>query len=279
MSRSCRTFACIAFLSAGGCAPIAAMPSEREVPVQDILTSALCELRVAFIRLSDKTLYPNFKAGEWAAAVSLTPKVDTDLDLRFSLTEKSTTALKQSNLIIWTLGSPGTEIDLKTHRDGSVSYTFHTSELLKPNPQADRECSERSRFAHSLAQYHGIYEWWARLVPVQGSSIAGLTNPDKPSFNSNINIKLAVGPAGPTWMILKGSKVFSIGGSKTIDLTLLMSFTPDPPKGKKVVTLPEGGLKQNGPAQKALSVSPEARSRLDAIETENILRNLRVNPQ
>ena len=123
------------------------MPSERVVPVQEILTSTLCELRFAFLRLSDQTLYPNFKAGEWAAAVTLTPKVDTDLDLRFSLTEKSTIRPKQTNVITWTLGSPGAEIDLKTRRDGSVSYTFHTSDLLKPNPQVDLECDERSMFA------------------------------------------------------------------------------------------------------------------------------------
>ena len=104
-------------------------------------------------------------------------------------------------------------------------------------------------------------------------------SPDKPSFNSNITVKFAFGAAGATWTILKGSKIVSLGGFKTLDLTLQMSFTPDPPKRKKVVTLPEGGLKQKGPMQEGLSVSPAARSRLDVIETENILRNLRVQPQ
>src|SRR5262249_36510752 len=150
---------------------------EREVPVQDILTSTLCELRSAFARLSDKALFPSFKADQWAASVTLTPKVDTELDLRYGWTRKGTS--KTSHLIVsWTLGSPGAQADLKTHRDGSVSYAFHTAQLLQSSAEIDLECSERMRIAHSLAQYHGIYEWWARLIPREGSGLASVTRPD-----------------------------------------------------------------------------------------------------
>jgi hypothetical protein len=272
MSRSGwrRTIALL-FVGLGGCTSIPSLPEEGELPVQEIVTSATCELREAFARLADKKRHPNFRADEWAASISLTPKVDTDLGVNFSLT-------RRFPLITWTLGNPGIELDVRGRRDGSATFVLHSSDLLKKNARADQQCAERLRAAHALTQYHGVYEWWARLVPSDRSGLASFTKLDKPAFNSNIVVKFTFGDAGATWIVPNGTNSAALFGLRTLDLTLSMAFTRDP-RRPRVVTLPEGGLKILAPKGPPEAVSPDALQRLDSIQTENILRNLRIEPQ
>jgi hypothetical protein len=148
---------------------------------------------------------------------------------------------------------------------------------VKRNDELDMLCTGRERTMHALAQYQGIYEWWSRLI-VQEAALAQFTKLDKPAFNSNIIVKFDIGNAGPTWVIPRGTTTFTVFGLRTVDLTLSLAFTRDP-KRPRVVTLPEGGLKQQGPPVRRDPVSPDAQQRLDSIQQENILRNLRIQAQ
>lgn len=261
-----------------GCTSIPSMPDEREVPVQEIVTTTICELRSTFMRLSDKKAHPGFRADEWGASIQLTPRVDTDVSLKFGMTRKSTLDSKALSFVTWTLGTqPGAELDVRGRRDGSATFVLHSSELVKRNDELDMLCTGRERTMHALAQYQGIYEWWSRLI-VQEAALAQFTKLDKPAFNSNIIVKFDIGNAGPTWVIPRGTTTFTVFGLRTVDLTLSLAFTRDP-KRPRVVTLPEGGLKQQGPPVRRDPVSPDAQQRLDSIQQENILRNLRIQAQ
>lgn len=261
-----------------GCLGVPSLPDEREVPVQEIVASTICELRGTFVRLSDKSVHRGFKADEWGISLQLTPRVDTDLSLKLGMTRKSTLNSKALSFLTFTLGTqPGAEVDIRGRRDGSVTFVLHSSELVRRNDDLDGMCAGRDRSMHALAQYHGIYEWWTRLI-VQDAALAQITRLDKPAFNSNITVKFDIGNAGTTWFIPRGTTSFTVFGLRTVDLTLSLAFARDP-KRPRVVTLPEGGLKQEGAAVRRDPVSPEAQQRLDSIQQENILRNLRIQAQ
>jgi hypothetical protein len=87
-----------------GCSVIPDLPDNEEMPVQAILYNAVCELRTAFIALSDKRKYPNFKADQWAASISLTPKVDTEVSARLGATGQPFSNPKSQRFVTWTLG-------------------------------------------------------------------------------------------------------------------------------------------------------------------------------
>ncbi|WFU26768.1 hypothetical protein QA649_11325 [Bradyrhizobium sp. CB1717] len=265
----------------GACSVIPDLPDEFEMPVQGILHNAVCELHWAFEDLSDPVRFPNFKADQWAAAISLSPKVDVELSARLGLTGKSTTDPKVLRYVTWTLGtSPGLEYDVKGHRDGSASFSLHSSQLLFRNGFSLPNCDRPGPDAFESRQYLGVQGWLERLIPRHGSGLDLLTNPDKPVFNSQIIIKYDGGYGGPTWFIPNGTTVSAtFFGSRIRDETLSIAFTPDPKK-IAVNTLPTGAPIVKPPVQPDPSrVSPAAQQRLDRIQQDEILRNLRIQGQ
>lgn len=263
------------------CSVIPDLPDEFEMPVQSILHNAVCELHWAFEDLSDHQKFPNFKADQWAAAISLAPKVDVELSARLGYTGKSTTDPKILRYVTWTLGTtPGLEYDVKCHRDGSVSFSLHSSQLLFRNGFNLQNCDRPDANAFVSQQYLGVQAWLERLIPRTGSGLEMLTNPDKPAFNTEIIIKYDGGYGGPTWFVPNGSTISAtFFGSRIRDETLSIAFTPDPKK-VPVNTLPLGAPIVKPTAVPAPShVSPGAQLRLDQIQQEEILRNLRIQGQ
>ncbi|WP_315755841.1 MULTISPECIES: hypothetical protein [unclassified Bradyrhizobium] len=278
--RFCAMIAAIA-ASLGACSVIPDLPDEFEMPVQGILHNAVCELHWAFEDLSDPNRFPNFKADQWAAAISLSPKVDVELSARLGLTGKSTTDPKILRYVTWTLGtSPGLEYDVKGHRDGSASFSLHSSQLLFRNGFNLPNCDRPGPDAFESRQFLGVQRWLERLIPQQGTGLDLLTNPDKPVFNSQIIIKYDGGYGGPTWFIPNGTTVSAtFFGSRIRDETLSIAFTPDPKK-IHVNTLPTGAPIVKPKVQPEPSkVSPGAQLRLDRIQQDEILRNLRIQGQ
>src|SRR5262245_7597853 len=132
------------------CAVPPAPPEERDLPVRQIILHATCELRAAFISLKKSS--PNFKADQWAAAITLTPKVDTETAARFGYTGKSTTDPKVLRFITWTIGTtPGLEIDIKGHWDGGMSFPVHSSQLLDVKKYPLHGCHDAERASTALS--------------------------------------------------------------------------------------------------------------------------------
>ena len=264
-------------LAVSGCSAVPNLPRERDFPVQEIITNTVCELRNAFHVLSNKHLYPAFQADEWAGSISLVPKVDTDLNSSFGLTGKDTLV---AALRFWSwAGSPLVAVDIRGHTDASATYAFHTSNLLKANKQLDETCLV-SDWDRSSAHRAGILEWWERAVPTKGNAFGNLVPMDKQGFTREVIVKFSAGTASATYTVMPHTFTFGASAYYQRDLTLSFAFTPDPKKFRtKVVTLPEGGLFREIKGVDKGPVSPGALMRLDAIQTDNILRNLRFQTQ
>jgi hypothetical protein len=261
-----------------GCAMVPDLPPEAEMPVQEIMMHAVCELRVAFQDMALDKRYASFKAAEWSLNITLTPKVDTQLQMSFGYTGKSTTDKSVLRFVTWTLGtSPGIRVDVEGHRDGAVTFPIRSQQLLDGRKYPIYGCEDLLRTAHALSQYLGIREWLERIVPETESGLDKLTHVDKPSYSTQIVVKLDGGNAGATFFIPNGATFNpAIAGLRKRDETLTITMTPDPVK-KKVQTLPSGAI-QKEPIKTA-GVSAPAQERLDRIELERSIQNLRLPTQ
>jgi hypothetical protein len=267
-----RAMSVIFCIGLSACAYIPELSDEDELPVQDILTHAICELKTAFTQLEST---PGFKAKEWAISISLTPKTDIELAANIGATYKSTFNTKALNFNTWTLGSPGAQFDVKGHRDGSVTFLVHSSQLFDgKHPVICPSGPSNNSFMQKL----GIEEWLARLMTTDEYGVSKITNMDKPTYNSEIIIKFDVGTAGATFFGPYASITPSVLGAHTRDETLSIAMTPDPVK-HHIQTLPIGNIQKNfaGPPPSIISLG--ARQRLDTIQTDSILRNLRFQTE
>ena len=248
------------------------------MPVQAIMLNATCELRAAFLDINSNKKYEKFKADEWSINITLTPKVDTQIQGMFGHTGKSTTNKSALEYITWTLGaSPGLRLDLEGHRDGAVSFPIQSRMLLKPKDYPLFGCQEVLSNSKALSQYLGIREWLERIIPASGTGLSDITHVDKPSFSTQIIVKFDAGNAGPTFFVPNGS-TFSptLAALRKNDQTLSITMTPDPNK-EPVQTFPEGAIKTKQAKQEG--VSPAAQSRLDQIQLERTIQNLRIRAE
>ncbi|NTG08838.1 hypothetical protein [Rhizobium rhizogenes] len=262
------------FLSA--CGSIPNLPSKRAVPVSQIIHNAACEIKEALKNMSKDKNIKNFKQNEWAASISLLPSTDTDFGVHAGYTGKSTDDTKAYRYFTWTAGtSPGLEVDVKGHRDASVKYLIHSSQLFDEK-KYKLDCSAPPKDAAPLAQKLGIQDYLERLyIREYSDDIATIAQPDAPSFNSEIIIKFDGGYAGGTYYISRSTLSAGLYGSNSIDERLNIAFTKDPPPIVQQ-TIPGGDLIRSSGVQ---GVSPAAKQELDRIQQQSILQNLRVVPQ
>jgi hypothetical protein len=273
-----RFIVCVASLFTG-CSTIPDLPREWEMPVQEIMLHATCELREAFISIASDPRYTNFHAKEWALNITLTPKVDTQLQSIFGYTGKSTTNPKILRFVTWTLGTnPGIRGEVDGHKDGAVTFPLRSKQLLDVKKYPLFGCEEIRLTAHALKQYLGIREWLERIVPENATGLGKITHVDKPSFSSQIVVKVDAGNAAVTFFVPPGSTFTpSLAALYKRDVTLSITLTPDPTKAF-VQTYPDGAqIRKTAPS--AERVSPAAQSRLDQIQLERAIQNLRVQVQ
>lgn len=273
-----RTLPIFAVLLLLGCSAIPSLPEERELPVQDIMLAAVCELRVAFIALKDNPQYAAFKADDWSLNITLTPKVDAQIYASFGHTGKSTTNPKDLSYITWTLGtSPGLRAGVEGHRDGGVTFALRSAQLLDPRHYPLRGCDRHERSAHALSQYLGIREWLERIVPDEVTGLTKFARLDKPSYTSQIIVKFDAGNAGVTFFVPNASTFTpAIAGLYKRDVTLSITMTPEPQR-QRVETVPEGVIRKD--RARAAGVSEAAQLRLDQIQLERAIQNLRIPSQ
>jgi hypothetical protein len=254
------------------------LPSNRELPVHEILEHTACELRDAFRSLTLPE-YSRSKAERWLIAVSLTPKVDDQLTLGGSKTWKSTALPSPKQLITWVLGtSPGVQLDAKSQSIGAVTYNMKSAELIRDNTLY---CDRDTIAYHTLTRHLGIGQWLRRTVSAM--DVSSTASIDKPSFTADISIKFT-GGGSYTYAFPLGSDLASLSGNYSIDEKLEITMTEiKETKTFSVVTLPTGQIWNKKTAMvptvaRATAVE-DAQSRLDLIQIQQSLSNLRVAPE
>jgi hypothetical protein len=261
----------------GGCAIIPDVPSDTELPVREILITATCELRRAFIELDQKQ-YASFGAKNWLIAVAVTPKTDREVLASAGLTGKSTTDPKIPRFFTWS-AIPGAQVDAKGTRNASVTYNFHSKDLIDVK-KFPLDCHPASPNYSVLTEHLSIRDWLIRTVTANQQSVGALAKLDKPTFSSEIFVKFS-GNGGVTYNFPFGTNVASLTGNYDMDETLSIALSPDSSKEVIVVqTLPTGGNFGDRPPDHVPTLTTiDSQARLDAIQHQQAivdsLKNLR----
>lgn len=287
------------------------MAPDLTLPIKAITLHATCELRDAlhsFERVPPGTRLPPDFPQHWSMSIQLTPKVDTDLNARIGLTGTTKfpgTAVNHFNT--FAVGaSPGAGIDIKTWKNGAVTYYVAGRDLL--NEKIHYDCDNARTTPHALAQDFGIQEWLQRLIDSTNQpELAGAVSFDKPTFAAQIVVRLD-GSGNFTYNFPLGTNFVNAGGWYEVDETLSITFTQDPKPAPNIVQFPaftkqkvsEASPEKNfirfredgqprirpparvrrtpsGAPAAPQGVSPEAKERLDRQQNEQTIRNLQFN--
>jgi hypothetical protein len=279
-----RMLSCAVILASGvwigGCSIIPPMPDDTSLPVREILQHTACELRYAFLKLSEPR-YASFKANGWLVAIKLSPSLDSEISGGVGATGKSTTlsAAKYSNN--WALGSvgaPGAAVDAKGTRDVTITFKTSSKELIS-NPKNQLICPVDSPRAHVLTEHLGIGEWLVRLVEAKDTAMGSLAKLDSPTYSSEIFVKFS-GNGSFTYAFPFGTAFASLSGSYDMAETLLITLSPDTSSSGTLVvqTLPVGGNFKDGPDRVTVTSRVNAQEKLDNTTNQrsiiNAIRNL-----
>ena len=273
-----------AFIVAGGtwisgCSIIPPMPDDTSLPVREILQHTACELRYAFLKLSEPQ-YASFKASKWLVSIKLSPKLNSDINGGVGYTGKSTTLSAAKYFNNWAFGSvgaPGAAVDAKGTRDVSITFKTNSKELLS-NPKNQLICPVDGPRAHVLTEHLGIREWLVRLVEAKDTAMGSLASLDTPTYSSQIFVKFS-GNGNFTYTFPFGTALGALSGSYDLDETLLITMTQDTGGGTLVVqTLPVGGNFKDGPDHVTIVSRASAEQKLDNTANQqsiiNAIRNL-----
>jgi hypothetical protein len=250
------------------------IPPDPALPLQKIVEHTVCELRSGF--RSVKASYPSAGADKWIIAISITPKVDTEVTASAGVTRKDsliTTAFFRS----WTLGTaPGAQFDMKGHRDSAVNFNVKSAQLLSASSET-LNCAISDFNDSVLAQHLGVDSWLNRIFATAQSSLSNLVQLDKPTFSSEIVIAFN-GSGSFTFNFPIGTDFASLYGKYSSDEILSITMTKDTSQKIIVQTLPSGGVfaKNSVPITSISVISPE--QRLDTLQLEQAIKNIRLSP-
>ena len=175
------------------------------------LLNATCELQHSF-RYLNQSRFKSFKADQWLVAITLTPKVDSDINLAGGFTRKIPGVANALRLTTWVMGTaPGVQLDAKGNRTGSITYNIKSQDLIK---DVSLMCDTDSPTYHALTRHLGVGEWLYRSAV--GNSQNGVAQVDKPTFSSDITIKFG-GTGTYTYAFPVGSDLATFGGSYQLD--------------------------------------------------------------
>ncbi|UEM12558.1 hypothetical protein J4G43_050675 [Bradyrhizobium barranii subsp. barranii] len=264
----------------GGCSIIPPTLDDTSLPVREILQHTACELRYAFVKLSEPQ-YASFKANKWLVAIKLSPKTDSEINGGVGSTGKSTTLSAARYFNSWALGSvgaPGGAVDAKGTRDVSITFKTSSKELIS-NPRNQLICPVDSPRAHVLTEHLGIGEWLVRLVEAKDTAMGSLAKLDSPTYSSQIFVKFG-GNGSFTYTFPFGAAFGALSGSYDMDETLLITLSPDTTSSGTLVvqTLPVGGNFKDGPDRVTVISRVNAQEKLDTTTNQqsiiNAIRNL-----
>lgn len=266
--RASRSVCAALFASAlGGCAVIPDIPPDFALPVRAIVAQTACELRNAFIVLDRAPEFKRFKAKQWQVTIALLPRTEADLNISGGLTRRSLSS--PIRFTSWTLSGPGAQIDDKGIRSSAIYFNFASGNLM-----ADRtlQCPPDYPSIHVLAQHLGVGRWLFRSA--DALSVASSLSPDKPSYNSQITIKLQAN-GSYTYTFPAGTDLATFGGYYSLDEQLNISMAPIPDKQTlEVTSLPSSQQYTKPVTSRVVVESPQIRLDLQSIETA--IRQLRT---
>jgi hypothetical protein len=267
------SYAAVLSLSLAGCVIMPDVPPDLTFPMREILLNTACELQFKLRELSAPK-YSRFKADAWLITVALTPKTDFEVIPSGGLTRKSPIIASATTVTNWALSSPGVQLDARTERSSGVGFTFKSPDLIADTGLA---CEYENAAFHSLAHRLGVGAWLQRSVDAM--YVTGSATLDKPTYNSEINIKFGAN-GSYTFTFPAGTNLAALSGSITVDEQLNITFAPlTASKPFHVVSLPAGGpgfTKNNGQMGLSTTAVEAAQARTDVIQLEQAIRNLRV---
>jgi hypothetical protein len=259
--------------SLAACVIMPDVPPDLTFPMREILLNTACELQFKLRELS-ASKYKRFDPGGWLITVALSPKTDLEAIPSAGLTRKIPTRANAVRVTSWALNSPGVQLDAKTERSSGVGFAFKSSELINDSGLA---CDYENASYHALAHHLGVGAWLQRAVDAM--YVTGSATIDKPTYNSDINIKFGAN-GSYTYTFLPGTDLAALSGSITVDEQLNITFAPlTTSKPFQVVTLPAGGsgfTANNARAGVSTTAVQAAQARTDVIQLEQAIRNLQV---
>lgn len=238
----------------------------------EILEHATCELQEAFKDLTHNN-FRRFKAENWLISIKINPKIDTDLTATAGYSAKHSGAAGQ--ILTWTLGTPGIQLNAKGNRSGGITYTIQSQKLLSAT---NLPCNRSGSNYHALTQHLGVGEWLRRSVSAM--SRTEMAELDSPTYTSQITIKFGAN-GGYSYVFPKGSDTAGLGASYTSEQQLVITMTEiKKPKTFRIISLPDG---ENFPIPgKALATTTEesavqdAKNRAEILQLEQAIRSLRT---
>jgi hypothetical protein len=260
-------------LVVASCATPPGMPPDFMLPVQQIVVHSVCELHFALEDISQS--HPSFLKTAWAISVTLTPKIDTEGALRAGLTGKTSSLSSPKFFNTWSVGNtPGAEYDIKGHTDGTAAYLTKSTTLLSKKYRPDN-CDTSSVTYNALTRYLGIRDWLERIAAAEDANPRGLTQLDKPTYNSEITIQID-GSGTFTYNQPFGTNFVNGFGSYKLDESVAIAFVAEPAKKTvRVRTLPSGA-EYSSVSSAPSTVSSAARSELTTLGLQQQIINLQT---
>lgn len=267
--------AVVGCVSVVSCTAIPPLPPDFALPVREILQASSCELQHAFQHLDRRPEYDRFKPRQWLVTMTLTPKVDTEINPGIGWTHRSPVASDAEKFIKWDFGGPGFQLDAKGERSGTIAYVYISEELIFDDTLV---CEETGPRLHALTQHLGIKNWLVRTADAM--RVSKSVNIDKPTLTSEISIKFS---AGGSWAYTfpAGINLASLSGNYSLDEQFEISMAPIPDKAPplKVVTLPDGGTTfRPRSVTSSVAAIQQAQQRLDIIQLEQAIRKIQARP-
>jgi hypothetical protein len=259
------------------CSFLPDLPPESDqvgLPVQEIVLRSACELRDALNSIP-RYEYKHFDPTKWLIAVTLQPKVDTEITPGFGVTRVIPTTPKAPTITTLSAGaSPGTFFDGKGERLGAVVYNYKSAALMKDNKL---DCTPSTPSMNALAQHLGVAEWLRRtIVATEGVDSATI---DKPQFNSDITIKFAAS-GGYSFAFPAGTNTLSLSGSYALDEQLNIAMTKVTTSTIVAITLPVGEDFRNPKNKQTIVTSTvqSAQTQMDILQLQQAVTSTQPRP-
>jgi|SRR5580704_12644703 hypothetical protein len=258
------------------CAVLPSLPPEAELglPVQEIVLRSACELRDAFNAIP-KSEYKHFNPTKWLIAVTLQPKVDTEITPGLGLSRVIPTTPKAPTVTTLSLGAaPGTFFDGKGERLGAVVYNYKSDALMK---DYKLDCTPSTPSMNALANHLGVGDWLRRfIIATHGVDSATI---DKPQFNSDITVKFAAS-GGYSFVFPAGTNSLSLSGSYAIDEQLNIAMTKVTTSTVVAITLPVGEdfLNPKNRQTFVTSTVQSAQTQMDILQLQQAITSTQPRP-
>lgn len=293
MRSLCGRLVVLALAALSGCGLVPPLPSETELPVGEIITAAVCQLRDALYSVeqarSVKTgdaKFGGFDPRQWAVSITLTPKNTLWMGAGFAGSYKSNPAsLKNVESFTASLAGllsvPAANVESAGYSQSVMTYTLRTAVLFDENfeprlnqickgpPSASAQCVDRrddKPSPYALSHDLMICEWLFRaLAPVDGD-ILSIASPNANTFSYTVSISMNAGAGASAGYVVPNATWFvgaSAGGREQKEVSLAFGLTQDSKAAVKTVVRKGAGEPKSTTAKPAAAQGqPKAQEQL-----------------